>query len=218
MDFLSLIKFLTTLKKNNNKEWFEKNRKTYEALRKQWIVFAQEMIDSVKKFDPTIGDLQAKDCIFRINRDIRFSADKSPYKTNFACAINKGGKKAAFCGYYLHIEPGGGFVAGGSWMPEAPILASIRQEIDYNLNTFENLIQAKEFKKHFGKISGETLTRPPKGYEADNPAIEYLKHKSFIAEMKLDDKLLAGKNPEKQIIEAFKAMYPFVSFLNRAME
>lgn len=216
MDFKRLLAYLAKLKKNNNKEWFDKNKKEYDELRKEWLVFTQELIDGVARFDSSIAGLQPKECVFRINRDVRFSNDKSPYKTNFGAAINNGGKKAPFCGYYIHIEPGGCFIAGGSYMPEAPMLAAIRQEIDYNLKPFENILANKSFKKYFNKLGGDKLVRPPKGFDADNPAIEYLKHKSFIAEMKLDEKTLNDKNVTKTILEGFKAAHPLVVFLNEA--
>lgn len=218
MDFTRLLLFLTKLKKNNNKEWFDKNKKEYDELRKEWIVFTQQLIDGVTGFDAGVAGLQPKDCIFRINRDIRFSANKAPYKTNFGAAINKGGKKTPFCGYYIHIEPGGCFIAGGAYMPEAPMLAAIRQEIDYHLNEFEAILNNKTFKKHFGKLGGDKLSRPPKGYDAANPAVEYLKHKSFIAEKKLDEKLLNDKKSVKMITETFKAIHPLVVFLNTSTE
>ncbi len=218
MDFARLLTFLTKLKKNNNKEWFDKNKKEYDELRKEWIEFTQQLIDGVTRFDPGIEGLQPKECIFRINRDIRFSANKAPYKTNFGAAINRGGKKTPFCGYYIHIEPGGCFIAGGAYMPEAPMLAAIRQEIDYNLKEFEGILNNKTFKKHFSKLGGDKLSRPPKGFEATNPAVEYLKHKSFIAEMKLDEKTLKDKNIAKTITDGFKALHPLVSFLNKSVE
>jgi uncharacterized protein (TIGR02453 family) len=196
--------------------WFDLHRKEYELLRKEWIELAQMFIDAVAKFDPAVSVVGPKDCVFKINRDVRFSKDKSPYKTNFGIAINKGGKKAPFCGYYLHIEPGNCFIAGGAYMPEAAMLAAIRQEIDYNTDAFKKIISDKTFKKLFGSLSGEKLARPPKGYDANNPAIEYLKHKSFLAEMQFDEKSIGNEAIIKSIILGFKAMHPLVAFLQEA--
>lgn len=216
MDLKKVIGFLRQLNKNNNKVWFDLHRKEYELLRKQWIELAQMLIDAVGKFDPSVTSVEPKDCIFKINRDVRFSKDKSPYKTNFGIAINKGGKKAPFCGYYLHIEPSNCFIAGGAYMPEAAMLAAIRQEIDYNTDAFKKIISDKTFKKLFGSLSGEKLARPPKGYDASNPAIEYLKYKSFLAEMKLDEKSIGSETMGKTIIQGFRAMQPLVAFLQEA--
>lgn len=217
MDFKSLLTFLKGLEKNNNKEWFDGNKKTYEAIRKDWLGFVAETIAEAGRFDKDIAALEAKNCIFRINRDVRFSNDKSPYKNNFGMSLSKGGKKAEFCGYYLHIQPGTCFLAGGAYMPMPDKLAAIRQEIDYNAEEFVRIVTDKQFKKYFGKLSGETLQRPPKGYEADNPMIQFIKHKSFLAEYKLTDADLLDKKFQTKMIEVFKAMQPLNEFLNRAI-
>lgn len=132
-------------------------------------------------------------------------------------SLSKGGKKAEFCGYYLHIQPGTCFLAGGAYMPMPDKLAAIRQEIDYNAEEFVRIVTDKQFKKYFGKLSGETLQRPPKGYEADNPMIQFIKHKSFLAEYKLTDADLLDKKFQTKMIEVFKAMQPLNEFLNRAI-
>jgi len=217
MDFKALVKFLSSLKKNNNKEWFDKNRKEYEVLRKDWIGFVGGLIKSVGAFDKDVMELDPKKCIFRINRDIRFSADKSPYKTNFGASLSKSGEKMDFCGYYLHVQPGEVFLAGGSYMPMPEQLQRIRQEIDYNLDEFKKIVSDKNFKKQFGQLSGDKLQRPPKGYDAENPAVEFLKHKGFLAYQKFDEKKLYEKDFEKYCSQVFKAMLPLNEFLNRAV-
>jgi uncharacterized protein (TIGR02453 family) len=218
MDFKSLLTFLKNLEKNNTKEWFDENRKNYEAIRKDWLSFTADAIEIVGKFDKDVAMLEPKSCIFRINRDIRFSKNKNPYKNNFGMSLSKGGKRDDFCGYYLHIQPGASFIAGGSYMPMPEKLAAIRQEIDYNSIEFVDIITRKSFKTAFGKLTGESLQRPPKGYEADNPMIQFLKHKSFIVEYKLSDKDLLDPNFNKKMCELFKYMNPLNEFLYRAME
>jgi uncharacterized protein (TIGR02453 family) len=218
MNFTLLLSFLKELSANNSKEWFDENRKTYDSLRKEWLQFAATAIAEVGKFDEKIALLEPKQCIFRINRDIRFSKNKSPYKTNFGLSLNSGGKKEDFCGYYLHVEPGNSFIAGGSYMPMPPKLAAIRQEIDYNAAEFLAIVEHKTFKSSFGQLSGEALQRPPKGYEASNPMIGYLKHKSFIAEYKLSDKDLLKANFLEEMSENFKTMSPLINFIKRAIE
>jgi uncharacterized protein (TIGR02453 family) len=214
----STIKFLKDLKKNNNRDWFEKNRAVYEAAREDFTRFIQGIIDRHGKKDPSIKNLLAKDCMFRINRDVRFSKDKSPYKTNFGASINRGGRKAwENAGYYFHLEPGRSFAGGGIWMPEAPRLKEIRQEIDYNFNDFKKIIHSKKFKTVYGALDRSSeylLTRVPKGYEPTNPAADYLRLKSFVAMVTINDaELITGKG-EAKTLEAFSALQPLIEFFN----
>lgn len=212
------LKFLKDLKKNNQREWFEKNRSTYETAKADFTTFIQTIIDQHGKNDPTIKNIVAKDCLFRINRDVRFSKDKSPYKTNFGASINKGGRKAwENAGYYFHFEPGRSFAGGGIWMPETPQLKKIRQEIDYNFNDFKKIMNARKFKSVYGdlvKNSEYQLTRIPKGYEAENPAADYLRLKSFVAMVPITDSELQNKTALKKTLEAFEALLPLLEFIN----
>lgn len=172
----STLKFLKDLKKNNNKPWFEKNRKVYENAKADLGEFIQKVIELHGKKDPSIASLKAKDTMFRINRDVRFSKDKSPYKDNMGAYMGKGGKKSIFGGYYFHVQPGRCFMGGGLWMPMPAELNKVRQEIDYNFNELKKIIGSKNFKSIYGDLSRNeeyTLTRLPKGYEAGNPATEY---------------------------------------------
>ena len=216
----STLDFLKELKLNNHKEWFEANRKRYENAKADYLQLVGEVLAGVSQHDPSIGALQAKDCVFRINRDVRFSKDKSPYKTNMGAGFSKGGKKMVVAGYYLHCEPGSGFIAGGMWMPDAPSLKKIRQEIDYCLEEFEGIIKGESFVKQFGTLengSDVTLTRPPKGYEESNPAIGYLKLKSFIATSPITDADFTSKDIVGKIVTACVALRPLVYFINKAV-
>jgi len=217
MEIQSLLQFLTNLQENNHKDWFDLNRKEYDQLRANWIQLAANIIKQTSDFDDDVTELDPKKCIFRINRDVRFSKNKAPYKNNFGISLSKGGKNADFCGYYIHLQPGESFIAGGSYQPMPDKLAAIRQEIDYNLEEFKNIITHKEFIKHFGTLTGDKLQRPPKGYDAENHAIEYIKHKGFLAFLKIDDKNLTEKELLKHCLSAFKAMKPLNDFLNRAI-
>lgn len=215
------IKFLKDLKKNNNKPWFDANRNQYESAKKNFAEFIQTIIDKHAKKDSSIKELKAKDCMFRINRDIRFSKDKSPYKTNLGASINRGGKKSVFAGYYFHCEPGEHFVGGGIWIPMPPELKKVRQEIDYNLDEFKKIIGSKKFKSVYGELYREenvSLSKVPQGFEKDNPAAEYLKLKSFLAMKKIKETDMTSKNLEKQVLEAFDALQPLVEFINKALE
>ena len=152
----AVLRFLRKLKKNNNKPWFEANRNGYTEAKQEVETFLEGLIASYGKTDDAISRLTPKDCMFRINRDVRFSKDKSPYKTNFGAFINPGGKKSTLAGYYLHIEPGASFAGGGLWMPMPAELAKIRQEIDYNLPEFTAILGASSsFKKQFGLLYSE---------------------------------------------------------------
>ncbi len=218
---LSTIKFLKELKKNNNKAWFDINRKVYETAKADFTAFIQRVIDLHGKKDPGIKNLAAKDCLFRINRDIRFAKDKSPYKTNFGASINKGGKKAwDSAGYYFHLEPGQCFTGGGLYQPMPDDLKKVRQEIDYNFAAFKKIIASKKFKSVYGDMdrSAEyTLSRLPKGYEPGNPAEDYLKLKSFIAMINVKDTDLTSKDLVKKTVAAFEALQPVIEFINQSL-
>jgi uncharacterized protein (TIGR02453 family) len=216
------LRFLKGLKKNNNKPWFDLHRHEYEAARADFSNFIQAVIDKHGKNDPSIKNLSSKDCMFRINRDIRFSKDKSPYKTNFGAGINKSGKNAfSTAGYYFHLEPGEGFSGGGLYHPMPDILKKVRQEIDYNYADFKKIISARNFKSTFGDLDRSDeflLSRVPKGYDSDNPAAEYLKLKSFIAMRSLSDTELTSKDLVKKTVSTFQALKPLLEFINSAIE
>lgn len=213
------IQFLKALKKNNSKEWFDQNRKSYEQAKENYMDFVEGILGRMKKIDTSLADLEPKQCVFRINRDVRFSKNKDPYKTNMGASFSKGGKKIQCAGYYFHLEPGGSFIGGGFWMPMAPELNKIRQEIDYNVEAFNKIINKKKFKDIFGSLSeSEKLSRPPKGYEAENPAIELLKLKSFIVMAEVKDVELTGKTLANKVVDHFETMMPLVDFLNKAID
>lgn len=213
------LKFFKDLKKNNNRPWFEGHRKQYEEAKGDFLLMTEKLITGIAAFDAPIASLKAKDCTFRINRDVRFSKDKSPYKNNIAAYFNRNGKKGTGAGYYLHIEPGNSFAAGGMWMPEPKDLAKIRQEIDYNFDDWKKMIGNAAFRKTFTEgIKGEALVRPPKGYDDTNPAIVYIKHKSFIVTRAFSDSEVQDKAFVKNVASVFKTMKPLIDFLNAAIE
>jgi len=216
----STLAFLKNLKKNNNRPWFEKNKSVYLAAKEDVEQFVERLIEGFGKKDADIAPLQIKDCTFRIYRDVRFSKDKRPYKANMGAYLNKGGKKMPTAGYYFHCEPGSHFIAGGMWMPMAPELNKVRQEIDYNFTEWTKILGSRTFKKMFagGLDQGDILSRPPKGYEADNPAIEFLKLKSFVVRRPLTDEQIVSRSLLKEVMTTFDAMQDYVHFLNRAVD
>lgn len=213
------LQFLEELSHNNTKSWFEQHRNRYTQAQFEIKSFIEIWLNEFGKIDESIAHLDPKKCIFRIHRDVRFSANKNPYKTNLGAYLYKGDKQANYAGYYLHIEPGNCFFAAGNYMPLPEQLAKIRQEIDYNLHDFQKILQQKQFKEIFGNISSENkLKRAPKGYDEDNKAIEFLKLKSFVVSTKLSDEGICAKSMQTSIIQLSKTVKPFVDFLNNALD
>lgn len=216
----STLKFLKDLKKNNNKPWFEKHKDLYLGAKEDIEQMVENVIAGFGKTDPDIGTLQPKDCTYRIYRDVRFSRDKTPYKIHMGAYLNRGGKKTPTAGYYMHFEPGRNMAGGGLWMPMAPELNKVRQEIDYNLPEWTKILGNRSFRKNFseGLEKEELLSRPPKGYTDDNPAVEYLKLKSFVVTRPFSDAEVQSKSFLKELLKTFESMKDFIYFLNRALE
>ena len=218
----STVSFLKELKRNNNKTWFDNHKAKFLSAKNDFESFVQEIIKVISAFDNDIKDLQAKNCTFRINRDIRFSKDKTPYKTNMGASFNRGGKKSIFGGYYFHLEPGGkSFVGGGLWMPDPIALKKLRQEIDYCFPEFQKIISNPSFKKQYNNLEmneGQMLVNVPKGYDKENPAASFLKLKSFVATKNIPDTLLTNSGLLKETAKAFEALMPLVKFMNRSLE
>lgn len=212
----STLAFLSDLKKNNDKEWFDRNRKRYQDAKENFEGFVQDVIDEIVAIEPVMKGLEAKSCIFRINRDIRFSNDKSPYKTNFGAFIVRGGRKNGdrFAGYYLHVEPGDGMLAGGAYIPPAPWLSAIREKVSEEPGKFLKIIHDPQFIKLFGSIQGEKLKSAPRDYDKVHPMIEFLKHKSFLAVNSPSDNKLTDPRFFEYVITVFRAMKPLNDFLN----
>lgn len=213
------IEFLKKLKKNNNRDWFGKNKSAYEKAMADFAGLVDAILPEAGKIEPGLKGLNGKDCIFRIYRDVRFSKNKEPYKANFSAVFTVGGRKMEKAGLYLHLEPGKSFIAGGIHLPQPPVLAKIRQEIAYNGKEFRKILAAPTFKKFFKEFwDGDKLSLAPKGYEKDHPEIEYLKLKSFVVSTKLADGDFLKESFIKQLFEIFKAVKPIHDFLNRALD
>jgi len=214
----STLRFLENVAKNNNREWFVENKGEYEEARENVLSLVQSLIPELAKIDPLLpaaGD--PKKSLMRIYRDVRFSKNKDPYKTNFGIwfsAYSKGGNEP---GYYLHLQPGNCFLAGGYWMPDATHLKLIRQEIDYNSSDFLNILNEKQFAANFQLSTENTLKKAPKGYDPDDPNIAYLKLKSFEVVKRIPDEDFYHDSITDKLAGNFKIIYPLVAFLRNAI-
>ncbi len=213
----AVLDFLSDLKNNNKKEWMDLNKSRYQAVKKEFESLVRTLISQIALFDTSIAGIEPKNCIFRLNRDIRFSNDKRPYKENMGAFISKDGKKGVDGGYYIHIQPGKSMLAGGAYMPPADILKKIRQEIDYNPKKLEKFMDSGDFKKYFGSFGGERLKTAPKGYPADHPSIDLLNLKSFIVFHNIKDKTITDTNFVEYAIKIFSAMKPLNDYLKMAI-
>jgi uncharacterized protein (TIGR02453 family) len=215
----AVIDFLTQLQSNNNRDWFQKNKKMYEESKREVESFVGSVIPEIAKFDPAIKYVEAKDCMFRIYRDVRFGKDKSPYKTNIGAWITSAGRKSPGPGYYLHIQPGESFLAGGVYMPEPDQLKKIRQEIYYNVEEFKAILAEKGFKKYFKGISEMDKQKlAPRDFPKDFPDIDLLKHKHYTVDHPMTDKQITDEGLRNYLVKCFEAMQPLNRFLKRALE
>ena len=207
--------FFKQIEENNNKPWFEKNRPAYEAAKANFLEFMGDLIPKIKQIDQIV-DKDLKKYASRINRDVRFSKDKSPYKNSISALIERelDYKK---CPFYIHIQPSGSFIGGGVYQPEPALLKRVRQEIDYNSSELHKIIGKQSFKDKFGKITGDSLVRPPKGYEEDNPNIELLKLKFYIVRKDFSDEEVMSPDFANRIAELYREAIPFFEFLDNAI-
>lgn len=209
--------FLGDLKKNNKKEWFEANRQRYETARNDFLDFIEGLLKELTKIEPALKTLEARDCMFRINRDVRFSKDKTPYKTTFGAEIKPGGRKSARAGYFIKVGPGGQTaVAGGMHGLEPKTLAKIRAAIGKDAKPLRKILDAATFKKEFGELHGERLKTVPKGFPKDHPDLDLLQLKGFFAVHEFSDKEAVAGDFPKAATARFKAMKPLNDYLNKA--
>lgn len=209
----STLQFLRNLEKNNNRDWFNENKTLYQEAQQDVISFVEKLIEEMADFDEEMGKLEAKKSVFRIYRDTRFSKDKTPYKTNFGAGLGMG-KGNKISGYYLHIEPGKSFLAGGVYKPEPSVLKTIRQEISAFGDEFLEILERDEFRNYFRGLSVEDkLKKVPQGFEKDDKMAEFLKLKHFIVTHPVSDEQLLSENAVKEFTKIFKAMKPLNDFL-----
>lgn len=215
MNLKTTFDFILDLEFNNNRNWFQKNEAQYKAAKTDFENFTSALILGMQKIDPEIGILNAKDCTFRIYRDLRFSSNKEPYKNNMGAYIAKGGKKSPFAGYYVHLEPGASFISGGIHSPEPDTLLTIRQAIFENAEEFKKILYNSEFKKTYTGLYGDKLKTAPKGFPKDFVDIELLKYKNYSPYHPLDDEFWYSSKPEIKVLEAFFTLKSFNDYMNR---
>jgi uncharacterized protein (TIGR02453 family) len=212
------LRFLINLERNNNREWFQANKKAFDAAQENITAFTGYLIGEIGKFDGEVANLDPRSCVFRIYRDVRFSKDKSPYKTNLGTYISAGGRKSMRPGYYFHLQPGASFVAGGKHLPDGGECLKIRNAIADKTVAFLKIIDKKSFREAFGEMRGDKLKAAPRGFDAEHKAIEYLKLREFMAFAELhDDKFLTSAEFPKYLVGLMKEMYPLVAFLRKAL-
>ncbi len=213
----NVIPFLQDLKENNNREWFHDNKNRYLLAKDEFEAFIEDLLPGMSVIDKGLLGLEPKKCVFRIYRDVRFSKDKVPYKTNMGAAMTKGGRKSPYATYYVHVEPGSAFAGGGIWSPQGPALKAMRQEVYYNADEFKKIIDTAGFNKYFGEMMGDKLKRPPRDFPADFPDIELLKYKNYVVGHNMDDSIITDDSFSNYLLGVFKALYPYNAFINRAL-
>ena len=214
------LQFLEDLKSNNNRDWFLENKKRYEAFKNDYQKLVADLLDVMKPLDPSLEMLEVKNCTFRINRDIRFSKDKSPYKDHIGVWLSSGAKGKNRSGYYVHIARTGSFIAGGFYCPEAEDLKKVRKEIAYFHEDLEEIINNKSFQKEFkdfDRNEKNLLKNPPRGYEKDHPAIDFLKLKSFETSQIFDINEVTKEDFVPKMVQKLIVLKPLNDFINRAL-
>ncbi len=211
------VQFLRDVRKNNDREWFNKNKARFVTAHDDFVQFVQSLIEKVASFDKSVSGLDAKDSVFRIYRDIRFSRDKSPYKTHFGAVLHGKGTQCGVAGYYVHLEPGNVFLAGGVHMPEPGHLKAIRRALSKNGTAFLKIIQEAKFRKLF-TLEGERLVKVPQGFDNGDPMAEFLKYKDLFIRHSMNDKDVLSTRFATSCSNVFKAMVPFNTFLNTAIK
>ncbi|MGA2762063.1 MAG: DUF2461 domain-containing protein [Spirochaetia bacterium] len=214
-DLRPALQFLSRLSKNNTRDWFEQNREHYETAMEEFGILVGQLITGLGKGEDLDG-VTPKDCIMRIFRDVRFSKDKSPYKTGLGAGIVSGGRKSGRIGYHVHLQPGGRtMVGGGMWEPAPQQLSKFRSAISKDAGDFRKIMESSGFKRHFGELVGEQVKTAPQGYAADHPQIDLLRYKQVCVMERFDDDVVSSPTFPTLAVQSLTAMKPFIDFLNK---
>lgn len=213
-----ILDYLKDLEANNTREWFDQNRDRYDLTRKKFLAVTEILIHEIRRFDKEIPALNPKDCVFRIYRDVRFSKEKSPFKTNYGCFMARGGKKSGYAGYYLHIQPGECFLSGGIYMPSPEFLHAIRQEIYYHPHEYIGLLEDEKFKATYTLPYFDKLKTAPKGYPKEWQHLDLIKNRSYALGHPVSEEALYAPDFLNRAIDIFKIIHPYNTYLNRAVD
>lgn len=211
----STLDFLKELRENNGRDWFNANKDWYKKEHAQAVEFAEALLARMGQYDQLVP-MTGKQSLFRIYRDVRFSKDKSPYKTHFSGTMKRDTKWLRG-GYYFHIEPGGSFVGGGFWGPNSADLKRIRQELAVDAEPLRKIISAPEFVETFGELQGEQLKTAPQGYSQDHPNIDLLRYKQFLVSQSYTDKEVISPDLMDKMVLAFQRMRPFFDYMSEVL-
>ena len=213
-----ILSFLADIAANNNKPWFDENRSRYEEARTLFELKTSALIEALATIEPAVAHLTVKDCTYRFHRDTRFSPDKSPYKRHFGAYINPHGRKSPHGGYYMHIEPGSCFVAGGAWQLEPKVLRAVRQSIVDDIDEFRSIVEAPPFSRYYKEIGLTSLKTMPKGFDKDFPHARYIRCKDYSVSHPVPDDFYFRPDWLTQTLTAFRAMKPYLDFINYTID
>jgi uncharacterized protein (TIGR02453 family) len=213
-----ILSFLSELNENNNREWFQEHKSAFQEAQNEMYSFLETVIPEIINIDPEVTGIEPKQCLFRIYRDVRFSKDKRPYKTNFGASINRGGRKISAPGYYLHLEPGKSFIGGGIYMPPPPVLKAIRDEIYFNSMEFTAILEAPEFASKLQLMDVDKLKLAPKGFPKDFEHIDLLKYKHYAVGFSVSDEQVLSPGFKELFLDVVRQVYTLNRFLYRAMD
>lgn len=215
----NVIPFLTDLANNNNKAWFEQNKPRYKQAFDDFKEFIDQLIPHLANIDPLLNGLTAKDCVYRIYRDVRFSKDKTPYKTHFGAYMAPGGRKSKLAGFYVHIDPSSSSMTGGGiYHPEAPELKAIRTEFHSVPEDLIEILDSKNVKNYFSGLWENKLKMAPKGFPKEFEHIDLLKYKSYILSHNINNSTIKKDDFILYLVDVFKALYPLNRLLNTILE
>lgn len=218
MNIPGILEFLKLLAANNNREWFQAHKADYLRVQADFEELLSAVIARISEFDKSVSHVQPQGCTYRIYRDTRFSADKSPYKNHLGGYINARGKKSNHCGYYLHLEPGNCMLAGGSWCMPAPMLKAVRQAVLDNIDEYKSIVDDTAFKQFFPVVGMESLKTAPKGFPKDSPYIDYVKPKDFTVSYNIPDSFYQNPLYLDRIGEVFRQLKRFADFTNYTID
>ena len=211
----STLSFLKSLKNNNNREWFTENKPVFQAENEHFISFADDVLSEINKFD-NIETQSGKKSVFRIYRDVRFSKNKTPYKSHFSGSLKRA-TKLLRGGYYFHIEPNNSFIGGGFWGPNPKDLLRIRKEIADDASELREIINDKNFIKIFGELEGDKVKTAPRGFDKNHADLDLLQYKQYVISKKFSDKEILDPDFHLKVVETFKAMRPFFDYMSAVL-